>query len=60
MTTARTPRQLVGEDLVPLTILVPPAVKAALIALGEQEARSLSYVGRQACEAYLAAQETKA
>lgn len=55
MTQARTPRQPQGEDLVPLTVLLPRWVKDAVGTLAAREKRSLSQVGRQAVEEYVRA-----
>lgn len=55
MTQTRTPRQRVGEDLVPVTILIVRATRIALLALATAEQRSVSQVGRQAIEAYVQA-----
>ena len=53
----RTPRQTPGEGLVALTLMVPPATKAALAAVAAEEQRSLSQVGRMAIEGYLGDRE---
>jgi predicted transcriptional regulator len=53
MSTARTPRQQQGEDLVPLTLMVTRATKDALWKLAMAEQRSLSQTGRMAIEAYV-------
>ena len=53
MTTARTPRQQQGDDLVALTVMVTQATKDAIGRLARCDRRSLSQVGRMALEAYV-------
>lgn len=55
MTHPRTPRQTPGEDLVPVTFLLPRPIKAALQQRAAQEQRSVSQLGRRVLELYLTA-----
>jgi hypothetical protein len=55
MTSARTPRQTPGEDLVQITVLLTRETRDALWQLSTADRRSLSQVGRMAIEAYVAA-----
>lgn len=49
-----TPRQTPGEALVPVNGNVTAATKDALVALAQQEQRSVSQLVRRAVEAYVA------
>lgn len=46
----RTPREPPGEGLVPITVLIPPSLKAELDEASAKANRSLSYTARMAIE----------